>query len=185
MMPSPIKLLDRPLVAVHRFHHVLDHRIKQLARLLRIAVSEQLHRAFHVGEQHRDLLALAFERALGSENLFGEMLGSVSFGRSKLARQRSLELATLRTRRRIYFLEDSQLRKKGTTTPAARRTRRRTLHRQDCHAGSADSSSRRLSLANIWPGVLEPRSNVAILVLPRQRRLQVKKAWMARCEKTI
>ena len=32
-----------------------------------------------IGEEHRDLLALAFERALGGENLFGEMLGSIGF----------------------------------------------------------------------------------------------------------
>ena len=74
------EIADCSLIAVHRFHHVLDHWIEQFARFLRIAVGEQLHRAFHVSEQHRDLLALAFERAFGSENLFGEMLGSVGFG---------------------------------------------------------------------------------------------------------
>ena len=56
------------------------HRIEEFARLFGIAVGEQLHRAFHIGEQHRDLLALAFERALGGEDFLGEMLGGVGFG---------------------------------------------------------------------------------------------------------
>jgi hypothetical protein len=47
---------------MHRFHHVLDDGIKQFARLLRITISEQFHRSLQVGEQHSDLLALAFER---------------------------------------------------------------------------------------------------------------------------
>ena len=63
MIPSPITLFTVPSISVHRFHHVLDDRIEKFARLFRIAVGEQLHGAFHVGEQHRDLLALAFERA--------------------------------------------------------------------------------------------------------------------------
>ena len=74
-------LVDGALVAVHRLHHALEHRVEELARLLRIAVGEQLHRALQVGEQHRDLLALAFERAFGGEDLLGEMLGGVRIGR--------------------------------------------------------------------------------------------------------
>ena len=77
-------LIDGSFVAMHSFHHVLDHRIKKFPRFLRIAVGEQLHRSFHVGEQYRDLLALAFERALGGEDLFGEMFRSVGLGGSKL-----------------------------------------------------------------------------------------------------
>ena len=69
---------------MHRFHHVLDHWIEKFARFFRIAVGEQLHRPFHVGEQHRDLLALAFEGAFGCENFFGEMLRGIDFGRRKL-----------------------------------------------------------------------------------------------------
>ena len=73
--PVAHHLVHRTFEVVHRFHHVLDNRIEKLARLFRITVSEQLHGAFHVGEQHRNLLALAFECALRSENLLGEMLG--------------------------------------------------------------------------------------------------------------
>ena len=68
-------LVDRSLVVMHRFHHPLENRIQNLPCLLGIAIREQLHRALQVGEQHRHLLALAFERGLRQENFFGEVLG--------------------------------------------------------------------------------------------------------------
>ena len=46
-------------VAVDGLHHAFEHRVEQFARLLGVAVSEQLHRAFEVGEEYGDLLALA------------------------------------------------------------------------------------------------------------------------------
>src|SRR5688500_20242330 len=55
-------LVDCSFIPMHRFHHVLKHRIEDLSRLLRITVCKQLHRTFHVNEQHRDLLSLAFTR---------------------------------------------------------------------------------------------------------------------------
>jgi hypothetical protein len=57
-------LVHCALVAMHRLHHPFEHRIQDLARLLGIAVGEQLHRALEVGEKDRDLLTLAFEGAL-------------------------------------------------------------------------------------------------------------------------
>jgi len=39
--------------------------------------SGEIHRAFHVGEEHRHLLALAFKGAPRCEDLLGEMLRSV------------------------------------------------------------------------------------------------------------
>ena len=62
--PVAHDLVDGALVAVDGLHHQLEDRIENPAGLLRIAVGEQLHRALEVGEEHRDLLALAFERAL-------------------------------------------------------------------------------------------------------------------------
>jgi hypothetical protein len=35
---------------------------------------------FEVSEQHRDLLALTFQGALGSQDLLGEVLGRVGLG---------------------------------------------------------------------------------------------------------
>ena len=75
--PVAHHLVHRALVAVDGLHHALEHGIEELARLLGIAVGEQLHRALEVGEQHGDLLALAFEGGLGGEDLLGEVLGGV------------------------------------------------------------------------------------------------------------
>jgi hypothetical protein len=49
---------------VDGLHHPFEDGIEELARLLGIAVSEQLHGALEVGEEHRHLLALAFESGL-------------------------------------------------------------------------------------------------------------------------
>ena len=59
-------------------HHPLEHGIEELARLLGVPVGEQLHRALEVGEEHRDLLALALEGGLRGEDLLGEVLGGVA-----------------------------------------------------------------------------------------------------------
>ena len=60
--PVAHDLVDGALVAVDGFHHALEHGVEELARLLGIAVGEQLHRALQVGEEHGDLLALALQR---------------------------------------------------------------------------------------------------------------------------
>ena len=70
-------------VAVHGLDHALEHRVEKLLHVLRVAVGDHLHRAFDVGEQHRDQLALAFQRGAGDENLVGDVLGRVIFGRSE------------------------------------------------------------------------------------------------------
>ena len=79
--PVAHHLVDRALVAVDGLHHALEHGIEELARLLGIAVGEQLHRALEVGEEHRDLLALALEGGLGGEDLLGEVLRRVGLRR--------------------------------------------------------------------------------------------------------
>ena len=61
--PVAHHLVDGALVAVDGLHHPLEDRVEELARLLGVAVGEQLHRALEVGEEDRDLLALAFEGA--------------------------------------------------------------------------------------------------------------------------
>ena len=65
--------LTVPSIAVHGRHHALEHRIEEVPGLLRIAVGEQLHGAFEVGEQHSDLFALAFQGAAGGQDLLGEI----------------------------------------------------------------------------------------------------------------
>jgi hypothetical protein len=57
-------LVDGALVTVDGLHHVLDDRVEELPRLLRVAVGQQLHRALQVGKQNGDLLALTLQRGL-------------------------------------------------------------------------------------------------------------------------
>jgi hypothetical protein len=70
-------LVHRALVAVHRLHHSLQHRIEEFARLLGVAVGQQLHRALQVREEDGDLLPLALEGGLGGSDLLGEVLRGV------------------------------------------------------------------------------------------------------------
>jgi hypothetical protein len=77
---TPLGSAARPWVgvsfrAMHRRHHALEHRVEELTGLFGIAVSEQLHRAFEVGEEDRHLLALACEGAFGGEDFFREIGG--------------------------------------------------------------------------------------------------------------
>jgi hypothetical protein len=58
------RVIYRVFAAVNSLHHELEHGIQDLARLLGIAIGEQLHRALEVGEEHGDLLSLTLERAL-------------------------------------------------------------------------------------------------------------------------
>ena len=78
--PVAHHLVDGALVAVDGLHHVLEDRIKELPRLLGVAVGEQLHGALEVGEEHRDLLALALQGGLRGQDLLGEVLGGVGLG---------------------------------------------------------------------------------------------------------
>jgi hypothetical protein len=62
--PVAHDLVDGALVAVHRIHHQLEHGVEERSRLFGIAVGQQCHRTLEVGEENRDLLALAFQSAL-------------------------------------------------------------------------------------------------------------------------
>jgi hypothetical protein len=73
-------LVHRPFVSVHGVDHSLKDWIKKLPRLLGVAIREQLHRSFQVGEEHRDLFALAFDGGLRGEDPIGEVLWGVALG---------------------------------------------------------------------------------------------------------
>jgi hypothetical protein len=75
--PIPHHLVDGALVAVHGLDHALQDRVQQLARLLGIAISQQLHRPLQVREQHRDLLAFAFQGGLRGQDLLGQVARGV------------------------------------------------------------------------------------------------------------
>jgi len=49
---------------VDGLHHPLEDGIEEIPCFLRIAIGEELHGALEIGEQHRDLFALAFEGGL-------------------------------------------------------------------------------------------------------------------------
>ena len=55
------RLRNVAAVTMHRCHHKLQHRVDDRARLLGIEIAHQLGRAFYVGEQGGDGLALAIE----------------------------------------------------------------------------------------------------------------------------
>ena len=67
--------------AVDGRHQALQHRVKELASLCWVMVGQACHRALEVGEQHGDLLALAFQSAAGGQNLLGKIGGCVGEGR--------------------------------------------------------------------------------------------------------
>jgi hypothetical protein len=81
--PVSHDLVDGALVAVDGLHHQLEDGIENLARLLGITVGEELHRALEVSEQDSDLLAFAFERRLGGQNLLSEVRGGIAVRRPR------------------------------------------------------------------------------------------------------
>ncbi len=84
--PVAHHLVDRALVAVDRFDHAFQDRVKNLASFFGVPVGEQLHRALQVGEEDGDLLALPFQGRLGAEGLLREVLGGVGLRRCESCR---------------------------------------------------------------------------------------------------
>ena len=80
-------LVDGAFEAVHAFGEDLEEALEDAVPRFGIELLGQLHRAFDVGEQHRDLLALAFERGLGLQDLVGEVLGGVVARGARLGRR--------------------------------------------------------------------------------------------------
>jgi hypothetical protein len=72
-------LIDGALVVMDGLHHVFEDRVEELLRILGVTVGQQFHRALEVGEEHRHLLALAFERRPGVKDLCGQVPGRVGF----------------------------------------------------------------------------------------------------------
>jgi len=81
-------LIHGALVAVDGVHHPLEHGVENLARLLGITVGEQLHGALEVGEEDGDLLALALEGGLRSQDLLGEVPGGIALRNAEVRRGR-------------------------------------------------------------------------------------------------
>ncbi len=93
--PVAHHLVHRALVPVDRLHHALDDGIEQVTGLLGVAVGEELHRPFEVGEQHRDLLALADHGGAGGQDLLGQMRRRVGLRRGRRRRRNEPGPATV------------------------------------------------------------------------------------------
>ena len=101
--PVACDIDDSPLVALDGFHHSLQDRIQQFMCFLGIAIGNQLHRAFQVGEQHRDLFALAFQRALRAQARFDEVPSGGELRRSAWCAGRCQPGAALRAEIRALW----------------------------------------------------------------------------------
>src|SRR5207245_2167110 len=75
------ELDDRPLEAMHALGEDMEEAIHDAVPVLGVELLGEVHRAFHVGEEDGHLLALAFERAAGAEDLLGQVLRGVRRGR--------------------------------------------------------------------------------------------------------
>ena len=75
------ELVDEALEALDALGEDREEALHDAAPLLRVELLGELHRALHVGEEHRHLLALAFEGGLRLQDLLGEVLGGVDRSR--------------------------------------------------------------------------------------------------------
>ena len=66
-------LVRGALIAVHGIHHVAQGRVQELLGSLGVAIPDQLGGVFDVSEQHRDLLAFAFQGTARGEDLLGQI----------------------------------------------------------------------------------------------------------------
>ena len=72
--------VDRALVAMHGIHHHADCPIEDAACFFRIVAFEDLERAFDVGKQHRDVLALARHQRSGIKDASRQVIRRVGLG---------------------------------------------------------------------------------------------------------
>jgi hypothetical protein len=111
--PIAHDLVHGAFIAMHGRHHAFQHRVENRPGVFGVALGQQLHRAFEVGEQHGHLLALAFEGGAGGEDLVGQVWWRVGerrlrmwckgcgHGGERLAGERGPTFATKRKPRRI------------------------------------------------------------------------------------
>ena len=73
----PHHLVHGPFIAMHRLHQALQDGVEQLPGFLGIAVGEEFHRIFEIGEEHGHLFAFTFEGTARGQNLFGQVLRGI------------------------------------------------------------------------------------------------------------
>jgi hypothetical protein len=77
------ELIDRALVAMHGAGEELEAAVHDRVDDLGIEALRQRAEPHDIGEEHRDLLALALEGSLGREDLLGEMPWRISVRRGE------------------------------------------------------------------------------------------------------
>ena len=80
------ELVDRTLVPVDLIQCELEELVQQCVHCLRAEPLRQGRRVRNVAEEHRKLLALAFQGGFRGQDLFGEVLGGVGLRRSETGR---------------------------------------------------------------------------------------------------
>jgi hypothetical protein len=75
-------LVHRALEAVDAVRENLEEAVQDAVPCFGIDLLGEIQRSLHVGEEDGHLLALAFQGALGGEDLLGEVLGGVVAGRA-------------------------------------------------------------------------------------------------------
>ena len=115
---------------MHRIDHRADGGLQQVCRLLGVHVPGKRGRIDHVGEQHRNPLALALERVPGAQDTLGKVAGNVALGRS------------------LFSLFSRLVRRQSGTAAAAEniagligKAAIRTCNRQGCTAFSAEAAA--------------------------------------------
>ena len=73
--PVAGRLVHGALEVMDGLHHVFEDGIEEFTRLLWVALGQQLHRTFEIGEEHRHLLAFAFERSPGVQDISARYWG--------------------------------------------------------------------------------------------------------------
>jgi hypothetical protein len=74
-------LVDRTFVTVHRVHHHAECSVQDAPGVLRISVLDQRERTLHIGEQHGDLLALAFQSRARAQDPLCQIAGRAGLDR--------------------------------------------------------------------------------------------------------
>ena len=74
------ELVDETLEALDALGENREEALHDRAPLFRVELLGEVHRALHVGEQHRHLLVLAFEGGLRLQDPVGEVLWCMGAG---------------------------------------------------------------------------------------------------------
>jgi len=91
--PVAEELVHGALVPMHLGQHQLEGAGHEGVDFLGIEARGDGSEAGHVHEEHRDLLALALDRALGREDPLSEVLGGIGCGRHERRRSARLPAA--------------------------------------------------------------------------------------------